>query len=510
MPREQVPPPPLPPRLDPRAGRPRRDEARPASRPHAGGVRGTTRRAALVVRVLAAVLAVVVLGGSGWGWYLAKVAEASLSRTDAIPADGNTDVSGDGRAGESMNLLLVGRDSRAGLTPQQQQEFSTGSPEGLLNTDSMMLVNVPADGSGASFVSIPRDLYVAIPGHGSGKLNSAFGAGYDDVDGGEAAKNAAGAQLLIRTVSQVTGLQIDHYAEVNLLGFINLSSIVGGVEVNLCQATSDPNSGADFPAGVQTISGTQALQFVRQRDGLPRTDFDRQVRQQVFIAGMIRNVLSQDLLFNPGKQRAVIRQIGTSVTVDKGLDLLDLAAQMQSVQLGSITFQTVPGLTDERNDAGAVVVPVSADALRQFFRDLGTDPAPAAPETAPAQDGPAPADVTVDVLNGSGVSGAAADAAEALGTEGFPAASGGNAEATDLTTIRYRTGDEALAGVLATQVPGAALVGDDTLTPGAGVQLVIGADFNGIGQAVTPAGSAPSDGTYATSERTAADTGCIA
>src|SRR3712207_9210049 len=101
-----------------------------------------------------------------------------------------------------------------------------------------------------------------------------------------------------------------------------------------------PKSGARFSAGPQTISGADALAFVRQRDGLPRTDLDRQVRQQVFLAGLIRNVLSKDLLLDPGRQRRLIEQVGSSLTVDQGLSLFDLAAQMQSVRPGDITFQT--------------------------------------------------------------------------------------------------------------------------------------------------------------------------
>ena len=110
-----------------------------------------------MARSVAAVLAVLLLAGSGWGWYLARVAEASVNRTDAIPVTGNSDVNGGNHAGAEMNLLLVGMDSRDGLTAEQRMEFSTGDADGVLNTDSMMLVHVPADGSAASFVSLPRD-----------------------------------------------------------------------------------------------------------------------------------------------------------------------------------------------------------------------------------------------------------------------------------------------------------------------------------------------------------------
>ncbi|PZA20504.1 LCP family protein, partial [Modestobacter versicolor] len=418
MPREEPTGPTLPPRLDPR-----RDPRAGRSAAHAARSRpGTPRRLVVAVRALSGVLAVLVLAGSGWGWYLARVADASVGRTDAIPADGNTDASGDDHAGQAMNLLLVGRDSRAGLTPEQVQEFNTGDPDGLLNTDTMILAHIPADGSAAAFVSIPRDLYVSIPGYGEAKLNSAFGRGYNDASGSEADKQAAGAQLLIQTISGATGVQIDHYAEVNLLGFINISSIVGGVEVNLCNATSDVNSGADFQAGVQTISGADALEFVRQRDGLPRTDIDRQVRQQVFLAGLIRNVLSSGVLLNPVKQRQVIEQVGDSVTVDEGLSLLDLAAQMQAVQPGAITFQTIPGLKDAREDAGLVLEPADPDALKAFFASLSADPEPA--DAAPAVEAADPGDVTVSVLNGSGVAGAAATTADELSAAGFVASSG--------------------------------------------------------------------------------------
>jgi LCP family protein required for cell wall assembly len=400
-------------------------------------------------------------------------------------------------------------DSREGLTAEQQQEYSTGDPDGVLNTDSMMLVHVPADGSGASFVSLPRDTYVPIPGYGEARLNSAYARGYNDTEGSDAERDAAGAQLLIRTVSQFTGLQVDHFAEVDLLGFINLSEIVGGVTVNICQATSDPNSGADFPAGVQTVSGPDALAFVRQRHGLPHYDLDRVVRQQVYIAGMLRNVLSSDLLLDLSRQQAIVEQVGSSITLDRGLDLFDLAAQMQNVQPGSITFQTIPGLTEARIDGADVLVPPSDDDVHAFFASLAVPPpaptSPAAPTTAaPAL---SPAGVTVSVLNGSGVNGAAANAAAALTAAGFVASSGGNADPADTTTVRHPAGAEAAAALIAAQVPGVAVVADDDVPAGT-VQLVIGGDFNGIGTAITAAAAEPSSG-EAPEPRTATDTSCI-
>ena len=455
---------------------------------------------------MAALLSVLLLAGSGWGWYLARVAEASASRTDAIPETGNSDVNGEDHAGAELNMLLVGLDSRTGLTPEQQEKFSTGNPDGIRNTDSMMLVHVPADGSGASFVSLPRDTYVSIPGHGEGRLNSAYARGYDAAEGTEEERSAAGAQLLVQTVSGFTGLRIDHFAQVDLLGFLTLSDLVGGVTVNLCQATSDPLSGADFPAGVQTISGGDALKFVRQRHGLPRGDLDRVVRQQVYIAGMLRNLLSSDVLLDPGKQKAIVERIGGSVTFDRELDVFDLAAQMQGVQPGAITFHTVPGLTEVRIDGAAVLEPPDQQVLRDFFASLTATPDAASPSPTAAPE-VQPSEVTLSVLNGSGISGAAATAATALADAGFDADSGGNADPTDTTTVRHPAGEEAAAALVAGQVPGAAVTVDDSVPAGT-VQLVIGSDWNGVGRAVTT--SAPASSSDDRPEgRTATDTSCI-
>lgn len=497
---------PLPPSLDPRAGRPpRRSADRDPSGAGASGRTGTgARRAALGARAVATVLSLVLLVASGWGWYLGQVADAAVNRTDAIPSDGN-----EGRGGSAMNLLLVGSDSRSDLSPELQSELNTGGDQGL-NTDTMILVHVPADGSRASFVSFPRDAYVQIPGYGQDKLNAAYAYGHGAVDGAdEAAKQAGGAQLLVQTISSLTGLKIDHYAEVDLLGFFNLSKVVGGVTVNLCKPVHEQKSGAVFPAGVQTISGADALKFVRQRYELPRGDFDRIVRQQVFMAGVLRNILSDDVLLDLGKQRQLVQAAAESLTVDQNLDLFRLAEQMQSVNPGDIEFQTVPNLGTDRDENDRSIVRLEdEETLHAFFADLSADaePAPAPPSEAPAT--AAPSEVTVDVYNGSGTAGLAGSAAEALTGAGYVVGTTGNADSMDYTRteIRYAAESKALATTLAAAVPGAKLTANEDVPAGT-VHLVIGSDFNGIGQAVTaqPAPE-PAAGTEA---RTAADDSCI-
>ena len=500
----------LPARLDPRLGTPPRSRGGRDGSDHEverTGRSGRTR-VAIAARAVAGLVTLTLLAASGWGWYLGRVADASVNRTDAIPTEGNDGIGG----GEAMNLLLVGNDSRARLSEEQMDELSTGDNAGI-NTDTMILVHVPADGTKASFVSFPRDSYVEIPGYGWDKLNAAYAYGYqyEAADGAsDKARQASGAQLLVQTISSLTGLQIDHYAEVDLLGFFNLSSVVGGVQVNLCEAVDDSEwSGAVFDAGVQTISGADALKFVRQRHGLPRGDFDRIVRQQVFIAGVLRKMLSDEVMLDLGKQRELVEAASRSLTIDQGLDLFQLAEQMQSVTAGSIEFQTIPYVGTDRDAQDRSIIRLEdEDTLHEFFADLSAEPEAPAESTPAAPETVAPSVVTVDVLNGSGASGLAAQAAGALETAGFAVGTTGNADSSgyDTTVVRYAAGDEALAATLAAAVPGAVVEENEDALSGT-VQLVLGSDFNAVGQALDP--TVPSEPVEGEDARTAADTGCI-
>jgi len=494
----------LPPRLDPRAGRGR---ASASGGGGGGGKRSGLSRLATGTRVVSALAAAAILGTSGWGWYLGEVADSSVNRTDAIPTDGNVDQFD----GSAMNMLLVGSDSREGLTPQMASELNTGMVAGQ-NTDTMMLVHVPADGSAASFVSFPRDSYVEIPGYGMDKLNSAYAYGYNGAAEGSSEKNrrAEGAQLLIQTISQLSGVKIDHYAEVDLLGFFKLSNVVGGVEVNLCQPAKEENSGIDLPAGKQTISGDQALAFVRQRHGLLRGDYDRIVRQQTFIAAMIRKMLAQDVLLDLGKQRELVAAAADALTVDQSLDLMGLAQQMQSVKPGEINFQTIPIAAETRDDRGLYIAELPDEAtMHEFFRTLTAEPEKDAPESAAPEKTVERSEVTVDVYNGSGIVGLAKSASEDLTAKGFGAGTTGNADSSSYTAteIRYAAGEEALANAVLEAVPGASLV-ESTEVPAGTVHLVLGSDFNGVGQKVDEV-PAPATSSAAPKPRTAADTDCI-
>ncbi len=494
----------LPARLDPRAGRGRTSTA--------SSSRGSTRpglgRLATGTRVVAALATAAILGTSGWGWYLGEVADATVNRTDAIPTDGNVDQFD----GAAMNLLLVGSDSRAGLSKEMASQLNTGQVAGQ-NTDTMMLVHVPADGSAASFVSFPRDSLVDIPGYGENKLNAAYAFGYNGAPDGasDEQRQAKGAQLLIQTISKLSGVQIDHYAEVDLLGFFKLSNVVGGVEVNLCKPVKEVNSGIDLPAGKQTISGEQALAFVRQRHGLLRGDYDRIVRQQTFIAAMIRKMLAQDVLLDLGKQRKLVAAAADALTVDRSMNLMGLAQQMQTVTPGKINFQTIPIAAEERDPTHGYIARLPDQAtMHAFFRDLTAEPEKEADPSKPAErETVERSTVTVDVYNGSGIGGLAASASADLTAKGFVAGVTGNADSSDYTAteIRHAPGEEALANTVLEAVPGAS-VQEAADVPAGTVHLVLGSDFNGVGKKVTKV-SAPAASSSAAKPRTAADTDCI-
>jgi LCP family protein required for cell wall assembly len=177
---------------------------------------------------------------------------------------------------------------------------------------------------------------------------------------------AAGRKMLLQAVKDLTGVGIDHYAEINLLGFALLTDAVGGVPVCLLAPVRDRYSGANFRAGVQLISGPDALAFVRQRHGLPRGDLDRIVRQQAYLSSLANKILSAGTLANPGRVRQLINAAQRSVVLDEKFDVLDLAAQMQGLTAGNIMFQTVPVLGDAESESDGSVLKVDPEAVRAF------------------------------------------------------------------------------------------------------------------------------------------------
>ncbi len=190
--------------------------------------------------------------------------------------------------------------------------------DGAANTDSVVLARVGQDGT-VSAASLPRDSIVDIPGAGRGKLNSAYAKAHASARADGRDGDAAGAQALAQTVEELTGVEVDHYAAVDMARFAALSDAVGGVPVCLRRPVRDEFSGIDLPAGVHSLRGEQALAFLRQRHGLVHGDLDRIVRHQVFLRSLAAKVLGA------GDPARVAEAAGAAVRVDPGLNLVEFA-----------------------------------------------------------------------------------------------------------------------------------------------------------------------------------------
>ncbi|OJZ71902.1 LytTR family transcriptional regulator [Mycobacterium paraffinicum] len=276
-----------------------------------------------------------------------------------------TDYPGRPGPGRGTNWLLVGSDSRQGLSPEQQEDLATGGDIGSSRTDTILLVHLPELWSGGrvTLVSIPRDSYVPIPGHGKDKINAAFSMG--------------GASLLAQTVEQATGLHLDHYAEIGFGGFAGVVDALGGVTMCPAMPVNDPLAGIDLPAGCQKLDGRNALGYVRTR-ATPRADLDRMVNQRQFVAALLQAAGRPAVWLNPWRWYSVPRAVADALTVDRGDHVWDLARLGWGLR-GSPTTLTVPIGEFTSGDAGSVVV-WNHDEASRLFEALATDgPVPTAP-----------------------------------------------------------------------------------------------------------------------------------
>ncbi|WP_197523339.1 LCP family protein [Actinokineospora pegani] len=438
------------------------------------------RAGSTLVKSLAAVVSAAVVAGTGYGWWTFGDIDDGTATTDVIDArPGDTGpVPLDG----AVDILLVGIDSRTDsfgnpLPEEVLSMLNGGKADGERNTDTMILVHIPVDGRRAVAFSFPRDSWVDIgEGFGKRKLNSAFVYAYNDtrktlveqgVAEAEAEKQAtvAGRKNLLSSVERLVGgaVTIDRYAEVNLASFYEVTKAIGGVDVCLNNAVREIRSGADFPAGRQSVSGKQALAFVRQRYGLPNGDLDRIVRQQAFLAALANKVLSAEMLTDPSKARQLVEAVQKSVVLSSNWNLSTFASQMQGLSGGNIDFVTVPNHGDAKI-GGADVIKVVPAEVAAFVRDRtesaddeaeATTGGPAATPTPPSTTQPPPAadpDVRVDVRNGSNTSGIALTALNTLVAAGFAAGEVGDSTVRTSSVIQHAPGDLAKA-----QAVGAAL-----------------------------------------------------
>ncbi|MGV9793776.1 MULTISPECIES: LCP family glycopolymer transferase [unclassified Gordonia (in: high G+C Gram-positive bacteria)] len=299
------------------------------------------RRRWPILRILLVLLLVIVVGMVAMVFYY----DSKLHRVDAL-------VSYAGRPGDTpgTNWLIVGTDSRADLSDEQRTDLSTGDAEGA-RTDTIMLVHNPPDGK-PLIVSLPRDLYVDIPGVGTAKINAAF--------------NSGGAQLLVRTVENLTGLRIDHYAEVGFGGFDTLVDAVGGVDICLDQPINDPKAGPPLKKGCHRLNGRQALTLVRSRD-FPQADLVRVVNQRKFLSALVSRATSPGVLLNPFRFFGFVNGAVDALVVDRHDHIWNLAALAFALRDDPITTTTPTGPAEF--DGGESVLPVSENT-KQFFEYL--------------------------------------------------------------------------------------------------------------------------------------------
>ena len=370
---------------------------------HQRSRRGTGRT---VVRWGAAILGVLVLLGvltaGGLWWYansqLEEIDVPALDEPVNAPTGADGEVQAAGELQDTLNVLVVGNSSREGLTEQQLLELGT-EDDGSKLTDSIMLVQISPDRDKAVVVGFPRDLRVSYPSVGDVKINSVQARG--------------GPDALVSAVQDLTGIDLDHYVEIDMAGFLDLAEVLGGVEVCLDEPMFDEKAGIDLAAGCQTLDATEALGFVRSRHANSEQfgvgDFGRIAKQQYYLTRAMQEATQLGTLANPLKVKRIIDAVASAVTTDRALGLTDMyriANTLKGVTADDVVMRTVPGTIQDIDGQSFVVIePEAAETLFQALRsggDLGDTGLDAPDELGPE-------DVHVLIVNGVGIEGLAAD-----------------------------------------------------------------------------------------------------
>jgi len=508
----------------------------PGGPPRAGRRPRPAARLARAARLLATMLSTGVLVTSAVSWYTYHSLTSGMTTSDALAA---VQHGAPPKLDGSVNVLLIGLDSRKDMNgndlPKQfvSDDLKAGSSDiGGYNTNTLILLHIPAGGGKVQAFSIPRDDYVQTYGpdgttQGMHKIKEAYGLAKAVAETSLQAQGYTGSELeqrsrevgreaTLATVQSFLGVRIDHFAEVNLLGFYDIAQVVQPITVCLNHAVYDPavrgqGSGADFHAGLNTIDAAQALSFVRQRHYLTNGDLDRTHRQQAFISSVEHKLKQEGLFDDVGRMQSLLDVVKKDVVIDTRWNLLDFARQAPDLTGGNVVFNTLP-IQGFATRGGESVNLVDASQIQGIMRQLTAHQAPAATAPAataapadatPAASAPAalPAPVgptTVDVLNGSGTPGVAAADSKAFTAAGFTPGRTGNAAPRGSTVVRYGAGAQAaakrIAGLLG---PDASAVADPAL-PAHRVQVLLGtgavplgAAAVGAATAAAPSGPAP-------------------
>lgn len=441
-------------------------------------------------RIVAVVAAAVIVIGTGVAWGKIRSFENGINHVTAASLGGGGE---DG----AIDILLVGMDSRTDAhgNPLSADELATlrAGDDVSTNTDTIILVRIPNNGRSATAISIPRDSYVEAPGDlGKTKINGVFGQVKlekmkelveqqgEDAAVAEPKATEAAREALIHTVAKLTGVTVDHYAEIGLLGFALITDALGGVDVCLKDPVYEPLSGADFPAGPQKLDGPQALSFVRQRHDLPRGDLDRVTRQQAVMAALAHQVISSKTLSSPATLNRLQDAVQRSVVLSAGWDIMDFVTQMQKLAGGNVAFATIPVLQEDgwSDDGMQSVVRVDPTQVQDFVSGLLHDQDEGKTEVLAYS----PSKTTADVVNDSDINGLAASVSEVLTAKGFVEGNVGNNEAERVASSQIRAAkiDDIGAQAVSKELGNLPVVEDPSMAPGS-VKVVLASDYTGPG-----------------------------
>ena len=310
-------------------------------------------------------LSAVVLFVAGTAWGFTSYINDTIGRVNAGTA--GTPASG------PLNVLLAGVDQRSGLTRHQQLALHVGRTVSS-NSDTMMLIHVSGDRSRVTVISLPRDSWVNIPGHGFNKINAAYGLG--------------GPQLVVKTVELNTGLTINDFIQVNFLGFVKVIDALGGVNICLPFAVDDSYSGLHLSQGVHHVNGITALEYARDRHSFATSDLARIQDQQRLLSSMLTEAISSGTLANPVKLDHFLRAALSAIKVDQGLNVAALADQMRGISASNVRFMTVP-LSNYNYQApdGQLAVLWDTHQSAALFGELKHDQPATKPTARAPQDG---------------------------------------------------------------------------------------------------------------------------
>ncbi|WP_316525854.1 LCP family protein [Kitasatospora brasiliensis] len=441
-------------------------------------------------RTLACTVSAAVLGASGFTWYEYRSLDDGMIKSDALnEAKKNAPPHLD----KSVNLLLIGLDSRKDMDgndlPKQfvEDELHAGSSGiGGYNTNALIVLHIPANGGRVTALSVPRDDYVQTTGADGKphKIKEAYGIAKEAAEQRLAGKGLSKAELerqsreagrsaTIQTVQSFLDVPIDHFAEVNLIGFYDIAKSVEPIQVCLNHPVDDPiiartagheggGTGLKLPAGISSLDAAQALSFVRQRHHLTNGDLDRTHRQQAFLSSVEYKLKQQGILNDFGQMQKLFAVVKKDVVIDNEWNILDFAQQAPNLTGGNVEFNTLP-ISGFKTVGGQEVNTVNPELIKKIVRQLfNHEPMPAAPagppgdvpgEQAPASwpaAGPSAAAKAVVDVNAAAGAGAAATESKALGELGYQVGRIGDAPVrTRATTVAYGAGAKADAQQLA-------------------------------------------------------------